>query len=402
MRAMAGCALFGASMMLSGIRDVAVYQHSVIGCQWGTLAFRCAQQPGDIRQASTVIYEKDVIYGGEKSLEKGLRACLERYADCRGICIVSGCVPNMLGDDIAGVAKRWLSGISWLSIAAPGYSGTMKDGKEAALTALGDWVRRKEKSREKTINILGISAEDFRAKQELAALKEILGNKVKIKCAIQDCVLEEIESMSAAHGTVVFGYGVALAKRLQEEFGVPYIVCDYPYGIDGMITFLRKIESLVDVDFTEEIEQLCRERAALVRQSASYLSALYQMPAAIAGSAAQLTGMERFLREELGMDVVAAADADECDEAEWEAQMDRHSPVLLFGSSLEASIAAKRQIPFIRWTYPVFDEVHFSNSSFIGYGGTAYLAEKIVNAILQQPYKRDGLYHRLYLSGKET
>ena len=38
MKPMSGCALIGAARALSGIRDGAVLQHSVVGCHWGSLA----------------------------------------------------------------------------------------------------------------------------------------------------------------------------------------------------------------------------------------------------------------------------------------------------------------------------------------------------------------------------
>ena len=72
MKPLSSCALFGATRALRGIRDAVIVQHSVIGCQWGSLVFGYADKSYAINQASTVVYEDEVINGGEKQLIKAL------------------------------------------------------------------------------------------------------------------------------------------------------------------------------------------------------------------------------------------------------------------------------------------------------------------------------------------
>ena len=55
MKPLSSCALFGAVRALAGIKDALILQHSVVGCQWGSLTFRYAGKPYDVRQASDVI-----------------------------------------------------------------------------------------------------------------------------------------------------------------------------------------------------------------------------------------------------------------------------------------------------------------------------------------------------------
>jgi nitrogenase molybdenum-iron protein beta chain len=38
MKPLSSCALFGAVRALGGIKDALILQHSVVGCQWGSLA----------------------------------------------------------------------------------------------------------------------------------------------------------------------------------------------------------------------------------------------------------------------------------------------------------------------------------------------------------------------------
>mgnify|MGYP001255201820 CR=1 FL=1 len=103
MKPLSSCALFGAVRALGGIKDALILQHSVVGCQWGSLAFRYAGKPYDVRQASDVIYDEDVVNGGEKVLRKALQEAECVFAHCGAVFVVSGCVPNMIGDDVDGI-----------------------------------------------------------------------------------------------------------------------------------------------------------------------------------------------------------------------------------------------------------------------------------------------------------
>ena len=55
MKPLSSCALFGAVRALAGIKDALILQHSVVGCQWGSLTFRYAGKTYDVRQAADVI-----------------------------------------------------------------------------------------------------------------------------------------------------------------------------------------------------------------------------------------------------------------------------------------------------------------------------------------------------------
>lgn len=56
-----GCKLFGAHQALTGIQGGVVLLHSVVGCNFGSMAFHAACDMADIRQTCTVISDSDVI-----------------------------------------------------------------------------------------------------------------------------------------------------------------------------------------------------------------------------------------------------------------------------------------------------------------------------------------------------
>lgn len=392
MKPLSSCALFGAVRALAGVRDALVLQHSVVGCQWGSLAFRYAGKPYNVRQASSVIYEAEVIGGGERLLAQALAEAESCFPQCGAVFVVSGCIPNMIGDDVEGVLQDCASRQKLLHIKAPGYAGNIDSGVEAAYVALLALMQSGLKKQAGSANILGLMADDFYVDNDIAALKKALAGKVTLNCVLADCTLAEIEKMPQAALNICFGYGEPLAKKMQERFGVPYISCAYPYGVAGLQKLLRQLELALELSFVDEIEQLEHEAAKLAYRCADYLTNLYQMPAAIAADKAHLAGMTNFLAEELGLRVVLAQDTAEYSLDMLEQAMDKTRPVLLCGSSFLRQLAEQKELPLLRFVYPTFDQLCLSNNTLIGANGAAYLIEQLVNAALQQNYKAAGLY----------
>ena len=395
MKPLSSCTLFGAVRALGGIRDALILQHSVVGCQWGSLAFRYAGKPYNVRQASDVIYNEDVVNGGEKVLRTALQEAEQVFPQCGAVFVVSGCVPNMIGDDVEGVLASCESRQRLLSVKAPGYAGCIDSGVEAAYLSLLPLLQEPEQSLPASINILGVMNDDCYADNDLNELKKFLGSKVTLNCTLQDCSLAEIAALPQAQLNVCFGYGEALAKKMQERFGVPYIKCAYPYGVAGMQGFLRQLEQELAVDFTVELAELEAAAQRLAYRCADYLTNLYQLPVAVAADKAHLAGMQNFLTDELGMRVVLAEDTAGFTLDAMEQAVKDKKPVLLCGSSFLRAVAEERQLPLLRFVYPLFDQICLTDNTLLGARGAAFIIEQLVNGALQQNYKPDGLYSGL-------
>ena len=78
MKAPFGCKLLGAQQALGGIRDGVILFHSVVGCNFGSMAFHFAScDMTEVRQTCTVISDNEVVFGGEHALEKALSSAEE-------------------------------------------------------------------------------------------------------------------------------------------------------------------------------------------------------------------------------------------------------------------------------------------------------------------------------------
>lgn len=392
MKPLSSCALFGATRALAGIKDALILQHSVVGCQWGSLAFRYAGKPYNVRQASDVMYNEDIINGGEQVLRKALQEAEQVFSQCGAVFVVSGCVPNMIGDDVEGILASVASRLRLVHIKAPGYAGNIDSGVEAVYLALLPLMQAGLEKLPRSINILGMMNDDPYADNDLAELRKILGTKVKINCAVQDCSLRYIEAMPQAELNVCFGYGEALAKKMQERFGVPYLKAAYPYGAAGMQNFLRKLGEALQLDFSAEIAEQETAAKNLAYRCADYLTNLYQLPVAIAADKAHLEGLQNFLADELGLRVVIAEDTASFSLDAMEEFVRKSAPVLLCGSSFLKPLADELEVPLVRVVYPAFDKLCFSDTTLLGARGAAVLIEEIINGALQQNYKNAGLY----------
>jgi nitrogenase molybdenum-iron protein beta chain len=92
------CRLFGAYRVVISIKDSVILIHSTVGCNWGTLAFHMSSKINDIRQTSTVIYEEEILNGGEKILEEALENTVKRY-EAKVIYVITGCIPEIINPE---------------------------------------------------------------------------------------------------------------------------------------------------------------------------------------------------------------------------------------------------------------------------------------------------------------
>ena len=387
-----GCKLFGAHQALTGIQGGVVLLHSVVGCNFGSMAFHAACDMADIRQTCTVISDSDVIFGGEESLSRALRHA-EELCSPEVIFLVTGCVSDIIQDDVHSAAKAFQGRARVVTVEAAGYRGGLEDGYEAALTSLSELMSPLPTAEIPAINLLGLGADDHRAGPDLEALRGLLHGKVRLNTVLSRCSLEELRRAQSAGLNVVLGRGVGLAREMERRFGIPFEVLDYPYGLTGAEGLWHCLERRFGLDFSEELASFRRRTAEGLRPVYSYLQALYGMPVSLIGSGARSRGMARFLIRELGMEVACQAEREALTDLEDFFDRVRASETaVLFGSSFEAELAEELEIPLLRYDYPVFDRLCVTCRPYVGADGTLCLTEDLLNEIMGTWNQKGALY----------
>lgn len=403
-----GCKLLGAQQALTGVKDGVVLFHSVVGCNFGSMAFHFAAcDMSEVRQTCTVISDSEVVFGGEQALEKALASVEELY-DPQVIFVVTGCVSDIIQDDVKRIASSFqrTHGRTVIAVEAAGYRGNFQVGYEAGMKALGmlmegpqageEMSRMPEQGQEAEkkvpekesedaekckvpqVNILGIGADDPHHASDLEALEELFGGKARICTAFSQTDLAGVRRAPQADLNLVFGYGIELAREMEKRFGIPYACLDYPYGLTGARQLWRELETRFGLNFDAEEAAFRARTAEGAKGIYSYLQALYGLPVAVIGTGARADGLAGFLSGELGMEVEVCAKRETLHDIEDVYDEIRQSETaFLFGSSFEQELADELEIPLLRFDFPVFDRICLTKRPYIGAEGTLCLLEDL-------------------------
>ncbi len=228
-----GCALDGAYIVLSPIKDALNIVHAPINCLGNSYNQRTSKAVNGkdyyMYGFTTAMNENDLIFGSEDKLRRGIIYVHNRFKP-KGIFVYNTCVPALTGEDVEGVSKELSAKfkIPVVPVFSQGFSGNKNLGnkiagdalfthiigkKEPAIDLLGDF----------NINLIG----EYNIKGELFLIKKALksiGLNV-LSTITGDSTIEEIMYSHKAELNVVICSKalVYLARKMKEKFGIPYI-----------------------------------------------------------------------------------------------------------------------------------------------------------------------------------
>lgn len=374
-----GCQLFGAYRCAISVKDAVLLIHSTVGCNWGPLAFHIPSRVQDFRQASTVMYENDIIHGGEAVLLEAL-GHMQREFPSGVIFVLTGCVPELIGDDPGKTIAGYSTGREILLLTAPGFKGNAYEGSICAMKAL---VRHMDikKPKKNTVNLIGFFADDDRMDSDLKQIVSLLPAPLSVNAVFPYDIWENIRSLSCGELNVVLEGFEAVGELLKESFGIPYIILRYPYGLEGSRNMIAAVSKSIDIapDFSrfKEQERMLYEQLELAYSSIRRLKGI---TAAVLGPVWRTGGFIDMLEQELQMRVVYQTDTS-CEDTDKEALL-KSGAAILFGNSFDRETARQMNISFLPVTYPVFDKINISGRSYCGIFGMLNLVEDIINAVL--------------------
>jgi nitrogenase molybdenum-cofactor synthesis protein NifE len=260
------CVFCGSRVVLYPIADALHLVHGPIGCASYTWDIRGALSSGpELHRMSfsTDLSETDIIYGGEKKLEKALFELIDIYHP-KAAFVYATCIVGIIGDDVAAVCKKVeaKTGISVLPVHSEGFKGTKKDGYKAACDALFNLIDRNREDQKipLSINILG----EFNIGGETWIIKDYykrMGIDV-LSVMTGDGRVKDFGSSHRACLNVVQCSGslTYLAQKMQEAYGIPFIRVSY-FGIEDTSQALYDVASF----FTDRPD-IMEKTIALVRE----------------------------------------------------------------------------------------------------------------------------------------
>jgi nitrogenase molybdenum-cofactor synthesis protein NifE len=233
------CVFCGSRVVLYPIADALHLVHGPIGCAAYTWDIRGAQSSGPQlhrNSFSTDMQELDVIYGGEKKLERALMELIDKHQP-KAAFVYSTCIVGVIGDDVTAVCKKVSAakGIPVLSVASEGFKGTKKDGYRAACEAVYTLIGTGDTSSISpiSINLLG----DFNIAGETWIIRDYF-KRMGIEVVATITGDGRVDDIRRCHGAKLnlvqcAGSMTHLAKKMKEEHGIPFLKVSF-FGIEDM------------------------------------------------------------------------------------------------------------------------------------------------------------------------
>ena len=430
------CAL-GALASVIAIEGAIPITHCGPGCatkQFQALSSVSGYQGGEFHVPSTNIGNKEVIFGGADRLDELIASTL-KVMEAELYVVQSGCIPGLVGDDVANVVHAYQRrDVPIVFAETLGYRGNNFTGHETVVRAILDQYVAKQagpapKTRKGLVNVWSLLPyQNPFWRGDLTEIRRILegiGLEVNILFGPASRGLEEWRAIANAELNLVLApwLGLSLAKHLEDVYGQPLLhVPAIPIGARATGAFLRQVGETIGVD-PARVESFIaseeREYYHYLRDFAQFYAGCtsqYRLPSEIniVGESAYALAIAKFFVGDLGLNpgvfvltenppenelaTIRAAFKDlapgidglpvfEADGYRAHDLITKHPRVgeypILFGSTWEGATASDIGAPLVEISYPATDEVVIARS-YVGYRGALQLLERAYTTVVRQ------------------
>lgn len=397
----------GAVRAFHGINDGFVVLHCPSGCYAGMFYLKALSDQSDVRMAFSCMHARHLVHGADYLALEAVKRVYKKFKPSF-ISLIDSAGPAMLGDYLESVV--WRAGKEGVEcpvnyFGGAGFYSSMQGGYDDSLESLVEFMKRSEQTEDRSVNILGFHTDEPRWRQDLTEIRRMLTTVgLRINSVLTASTFDEIvRAPSASLNVVMGGEGLKLARKMEAEFSTPYLVVQYPYGLNGSEEFLRGICSELNVKIENAIiEKERRIIGSIIEKTVFYLQGIYGLASSVVGDSCKAPSLAAFLNSELGLpvDVLAIASKNDycdrtletvtcADEVMFEPdrfnlldRLERGDTQLLFGSTFEKGIAHEIDVPLIRYSFPEMDHISLTSVPFAGFNGTATWIEEIINSLI--------------------
>ena len=277
-----GCAYAGSKGVVWGpIKDMVHISHGPVGCgqySWSTRRNYYIGTTGidafGTMQFTSDFQEKDIVFGGDKKLEKLIDEVEMLFPLNKGISIQSECPIGLIGDDIEAVSKKKskeLVGKTIVPVRCEGFRGVSQSlGHHIANDMIRDWVFDKTDPNKNAfvgtpydVAIIG----DYNIGGD-AWSSRILLEEMGLRVIAQwsgDGTIAEIENTPKAKLNVLHCYRSMnyISRHMEEKYGTPWVEYNF-FGPSKIEASLREIASHFDDKIKEGAERVIAKYRPLV------------------------------------------------------------------------------------------------------------------------------------------
>ena len=409
---MSTCALTGASAFFDAIPGSFMLINGPLWCYFYAMKYVEDYDASALRRFHCTQPEGNaLVYGTEKDLLAGLEFVKANFTPER-IFILNNCSVSLVGDDIAGIAARAELPCPVYAADCGGIAGDFAEGYEIALLRTIAEVKKNAKDKSDlaspSVNLLGLSPTYFRGEEDIKEIRRILETAGYHINAIPGggSAWDEIMELPQADLNLVLRDELALkaAKELESEFGTPYLSAGMPYGIQGTLAWLEKINTVLPATNLKTVRQEAETVNARLQFRSSNMQSLWgplwfdniliaAPPSEAAGIAEAVRGEwadtgnlvihfteDTPLRPKAANKICVTGK----DDAAMKETFENWTGGLVIGSSLETSRFVRLKKPFVNCNIvlPSYHEIIATDSPLCGIRGASNLFERIWNAKL--------------------
>ncbi|WP_099590654.1 nitrogenase molybdenum-iron protein alpha chain [Leptospirillum ferriphilum] len=276
-----GCAYAGSKGVVWGpIKDMIHISHGPVGCGQYSWAARRNYYIGTTgvdsfvtMQFTSDFQEKDIVFGGDKKLEKIIDEIERLFPLNKGITIQSECPIGLIGDDIEAVSKKKSKehdDKTIVPVRCEGFRGVSQSlGHHIANDTIRDWVFDKKTGKEiettpYDVAIIG----DYNIGGD-AWSSRILLEEMGLRVVAQwsgDGSIEELVNTPKVKLNVLHCYRSMnyISRHMEEKYGIPWVEYNF-FGPSKIAESLRKIADFFDDRIRENAEKVIAKYEALTR-----------------------------------------------------------------------------------------------------------------------------------------
>lgn len=311
------CALGGALHTAVALPGVVPIMHTAMGCggsiywnQIGSTGYLGAGYCGGMAVPSSNVQEKDIVFGGTDRLTEQIEHTLT-LVEGRLYLVITGCMTDIIGDDIQAVVKDFREkGVTIIGAETGGFKGDGYKGYDLVLQALfKDFVKKNDRKKKGKVNLWGIvPAQDAFWRGNIAIMRKLLtdlGLEVNTLFSENDS-LDWLEQAGDAELNIIASefYGVEAGKVFAEVHGVPYLATAFPIGPSATNRFLENVAAALQLETAAVNRVIEREEDVFYRYidriADAYNDYNFQRYAVVVGDGNYAPALTRFLADDLG------------------------------------------------------------------------------------------------------
>ena len=205
-------------------------------------------------------YELEIVTGEIKGLKESIKEIINQNQKIEFIAIISTVVPQIIGMDLESIVENIEEtlDIPCVFINTNSFENYYS-GISLTLKSLANKFMLENKKIKSTVNIIGYSPLTFGKIEKLEELFSLIKSlDLNILTVFSDNLsLEKIKNSTSAELNLVLSYeGLALAKYMEKEFSIPYVIINVvsKYGIENTENILKRFFYKIDNSF-EKLEK---------------------------------------------------------------------------------------------------------------------------------------------------